>query len=61
LNTDGIVNFIDFTRIAQYWDRKDYVLVNDWCDGADITQSTAVDFADVSELADTWLDKALIP
>jgi hypothetical protein len=61
LNTDGIVNFIDFARIAQFWDRKDCGTANDWCDGADITQSTAVDFSDVSELADAWLEKALIP
>jgi len=61
LNTDGIVNFIDFARIGQFWDRKDCGTANDWCDGADITHSTAVDFSDVSELADSWLNKALIP
>ncbi len=61
LNTDGIVNFIDFARIAQFWDRKDCGTANDWCDGADITHSTAVELTDVSELADTWLEKALIP
>ncbi len=61
LNTDGIVNFIDFARIGQFWDRKDCGTANDWCDGADITHSTAVDLLDVSELADTWLEKALIP
>ncbi len=61
LNTDGIVNLIDFARIGQFWDRKDCGAANDWCNGADITHSTAVDFFDVSELAETWLDKALIP
>jgi hypothetical protein len=61
LNADGIVNFIDFTRIGNFWNRKDCGAANDWCDGADITHSTAVDLSDVSELADTWLEKALIP
>ena len=61
LNTDGIVNFMDFAGIGKFWDRKDCGIANDWCDGADITHSTAVDLLDVSELADTWLEKALIP
>lgn len=61
LNTDGIVNFIDLARIGQFWDRKDCGIANDWCDGADIGHSTAVNFSDVSELANSWLDKALIP
>ncbi|MDH4238874.1 MAG: hypothetical protein OEW48_04875 [Phycisphaerae bacterium] len=61
LNKDGIVNFIDFARIGNFWNRKDCGIANDWCDGADITHSTAVELTDVSELADAWLDKALIP
>jgi hypothetical protein len=58
LNTDGIVNFKDFARIAQWWDRQDCGLLNDWCDGADITHSTAVDYYDVFEVADSWLETA---
>ncbi|MHC4154885.1 MAG: hypothetical protein ACYST6_08195 [Planctomycetota bacterium] len=58
LNTDGIVNFKDFARIAQWWDRQDCGLLNDWCDGADITHSSAVDFHDVFEVAASWLDTA---
>lgn len=61
LNTDGIVNFIDFARIGNFWNRKDCGAANDWCNGADITKSMAVDLLDVSELANTWLNKALIP
>ena len=61
LNADGIVNFMDFARIGKFWNRKDCGTANDWCDGADITESTAVDLHDVKELADSWLDKALIP
>ncbi|NIP26396.1 MAG: hypothetical protein GWN67_18730 [Phycisphaerae bacterium] len=61
LNADGIVNFMDFARVGKFWNRKDCGTANDWCDGADITHSTDVDLLDVSELADTWLDKASIP
>jgi hypothetical protein len=61
LNTDGIVNFVDFARVTQFWDRKDCGTANDWCDGADIGHSTAVDFSDVVEVADAWLETALIP
>lgn len=61
LNSDGIVNFMDFAGIGKFWNRKDCGTANDWCDGADITKSTAVDLSDVSELADTWLEKALTP
>jgi len=43
LNTDGIVNFNDLARIAQWWGPQDCVVFNDRCDGADITHSTAVD------------------
>jgi hypothetical protein len=58
LNTDGIVNFKDLARIAQCWDRQDCGVFNDWCDGADITHSTAVDFHDAFEVAASWLDTA---
>ncbi len=58
LNTDGIVNFEDLARIAQCWCRQDCVVSNDWCDGADITHSTAVDYYDVIEVAASWLDTA---
>jgi hypothetical protein len=58
LNMDGIVNFKDFARLAQWWDRQDCVVFNDWCDGADITHSTAVDYYDVFEVATAWLETA---
>ncbi len=61
LNTDGIVNLKDFAAVAQCWDRKDCAAVNDWCGGADIGHSTAVDFSDVLEVANSWLETALIP
>ena len=56
LNMDGIVNFIDFAIVAQCWNRQDCGILNDWCNGADITHSTAVDYYDVSKVAASWLE-----
>jgi hypothetical protein len=58
LNTDGIVNFKDLARVAQWWGRQDCVVSNNWCNSADITHSTAVDYYDVFEMAASWLDTA---
>lgn len=58
LNTDGIVNLRDLAKIARYWNRKDCGEPNDWCDGADIGHSTAVDLSDLLEVATAWLDIA---
>ena len=58
LNIDGIVNLVDFAIVAQCWDRKDCAAVNDWCGGADIGHSSAVDFSDLLEVATSWLEIA---
>jgi len=56
LNSDWIINFKDLAKVAQWWGQQDCGVSNGWCDGADITNSTAVDYYDVSEVAASWLD-----
>jgi hypothetical protein len=51
INGDGIVNFMDFSIIAQYWHRSE--------PSVDIAPlplgDNIVDFEDIAVLADTWL------
>ena len=51
INGDGIVNFVDFSIIAQYWHRSE--------PSVDIAPlplgDNMVDFEDIAVLADTWL------
>jgi hypothetical protein len=44
---DGIINFKDFAKFALHWLEEGCSNVNDWCEGADFTFDTYVNFEDV--------------
>lgn len=67
---DGIINFKDFAKFALHWLEEGCSNVNNWCEGADFTFDTRVDFEDFDFCFDKfgtqqcWLvedDEAPIP
>jgi len=53
LNGDGVVNFIDLAIFAAQWSPNTR---SDWCGMADFNKSGAVDLADLTTLAEHWLE-----
>jgi hypothetical protein len=52
---DGIVDFRDFSILANYW--LDYVCeAPDWCTGADFDKSGSVDTSDLATFVNYWLE-----
>ena len=58
---DGIVNFLDFAKLAESWLDQSCSESNGWCRGADITTDESVDFRDVIFMADCWLAQDTLP
>ena len=54
LSNDCEVNFFDYAFFASWW--LGSCSGPDWCSGADLDQSTAVDFNDLDEFTLQWLD-----
>lgn len=54
LNSDGFVNFADFTIFAKHWLRND-CQKPDWCGGADLGRSGSVGVEDLVILSESWL------
>ena len=50
-----LVDFEHFAQFALYWLDESCDEGNDWCFGADLDWSTAVDLSDMRELAYWWL------
>jgi hypothetical protein len=55
LYTDGRNNAKDFALFAQFWQRNDCSIYNDYCDYADQDFNGNVDIFDLIELANHWL------
>ena len=54
LNSDDVVNFLDFAIFASQWEVADCNDPN-WCKGADLDRDSEVDLKDLGLLADYWL------
>jgi hypothetical protein len=54
LNTDGIVNLLDFSFLSYHWLEDDCGNLND-CEGADLDHNGEVDLNDLLLLTDYWL------
>ena len=54
INSDHIVNFIDFSIFAGQWANS--CIVPDWCNGADLNHSGTVDFNDLLIMVENWLE-----
>jgi hypothetical protein len=46
----------DYTAFAPYWRAQDCNAENDWCDGADFDHDGDIDWDDLAELLERWLD-----
>jgi hypothetical protein len=55
-NNDGLVDFVDFARLASYWMDSDCGALND-CGGTDLNPDGMIDFLDVAYFADFWLGR----
>jgi predicted outer membrane repeat protein len=55
LSNDGIVNFADHTILMEHWSDEGCSDANDWCDGADLTFDSSVNFDDLDVLYGCWL------
>jgi formylglycine-generating enzyme required for sulfatase activity len=55
LNADGRVNFIDFAKLAAYWDQSD------WTGPENLDWVGDVDFVDMHIIAENWLREQSIP
>jgi hypothetical protein len=54
---NGIVNFEDFTILANYW--NDHICTEpDWCEGCDFDHDGLVDSNDLKKFAENWLWQA---
>jgi len=53
LHTDGFINFLDFSKLAQYW--LGACSGPDWCDGVDLDWSQQVALPDIQIIAEAWL------
>jgi hypothetical protein len=61
LNTDGFVNFLDFSHFANKWGATDCNDLNSWCDKCDFDKSGLVDVNDISLFTNNWLRNASDP
>jgi hypothetical protein len=52
---DGVIEFSDYARVAEAWLEESCSKQDAWCQGADLTSDTRVDFRDILFLADCWL------
>ncbi|MGA2171540.1 MAG: right-handed parallel beta-helix repeat-containing protein [Sedimentisphaerales bacterium] len=52
---DGIINFLDFARVADAWLETDCNASNGWCGGADLTFDNHVGLEDLVVVTDCWL------
>jgi hypothetical protein len=55
LNYDCGVDFIDFAVFAGQWLTDEQCGESEWCDGADLTQNGSVDWFDLCDFAQEWL------
>lgn len=55
LDLSNTVDFLDFSKFSTYWQQTECNESNNWCNRADINQSSAVDLSDLAILADNWL------
>jgi hypothetical protein len=55
LSHDGDVDLVDFAIFSLHWLDAGCSSDNDWCDGADLTFDTHVNFEDLALLYDCWL------
>ena len=55
LDLSNTVDFLDFSEFSTYWQQTDCSESNNWCNGADINHSSAIDLSDLSILAENWL------
>jgi hypothetical protein len=51
----GIVNFLDYAKLAEHWLEVPCNAQNNWCGGADLDQSGEVDNTDLKLFVDEWL------
>ncbi|HBG78119.1 MAG TPA: hypothetical protein DDW84_04615 [Phycisphaerales bacterium] len=56
LNTDGVVDFVDFANFASDWLESSCGLP-DWCNGHDFDQNGNVGMTDLAEIAEHWLEE----
>ncbi|RKY24898.1 MAG: hypothetical protein DRP62_02675, partial [Planctomycetota bacterium] len=54
LSGDGTINFVDFAVFCLHWLRDDCSTDNDWCDSADLTFDSYVNFDDLESLYECW-------
>jgi hypothetical protein len=52
---DGIITFRDFAVLALKWLKEGCSAANGWCQHADVTLDTYVDYEDIELFADCWL------
>ncbi len=55
LEHDGLINFKDFVRFAEYWRNSGCSEANGWCGGANVTFDGKVDANDLALFAECWL------
>jgi hypothetical protein len=56
LNGDGIVDLLDFAKIAAHW-LETGCGTPDWCGGTNLDQTNStVDYADIKVFIDHWLE-----
>ena len=55
LDGDGDVDFGDLDMFLMHW-LEGLCEQTDWCEGADLNQSTTVNFRDYAKLAENWLE-----
>jgi hypothetical protein len=53
---DGIINFLDFARIAAAWLEDDCNVSNGWCGGTDLTFDDHVGLEDLVVVTDCWME-----
>lgn len=56
-NNDAVVGFGDFAVLGYYWQHTDCNEQNGWCEGADLDINGSVDFNDIIDFTDYWLEK----
>jgi hypothetical protein len=59
LYTDGSNDAKDFAVFAEFWQRDDCSIYNDYCDYADLDFNGQVDMFDLVELANHWLSTGI--
>ncbi|MFA6424702.1 MAG: hypothetical protein WCW64_00785 [Phycisphaerae bacterium] len=56
---DGIVNLQDFAALGDYW-MENNCGIPDWCNRADIDESSSVGFTDLGNIAEFWLAQSTV-